>query len=347
MVPKRQLAGTEYHMKIIVFDTHFFERTVLESANEVFKHELHFLEVRLTKETATLAAGFRCVCAFANDHLDETCLTLLKSGGTELIALRSAGFNNVDLRAAEKLKMIVVRVPEYSPYAVAEHAVGLMLALNRKLYRAYNRVRELNFSLDGLVGFDMHGKTVGIIGTGRIGSALCHIIHGFGCKILAFDVNPSDDLIRTCDVEYVPLNVLFNKSDIISLHIPLTESTHHIVNESALALMKQAVMLINTGRGGLVDTKSLIVALKAGRIGFAGLDVYEEEEAVFFEDHSQDMLQDDVLARLLTFPNVFITSHQGFLTREALSNIAHTTLENISEFEAGRILKNTVKRQLL
>lgn len=274
--------------------------------------------------------------------MDEVCLTSLKNGGTELIALRSAGFNNVDLKVATRLNLKIVRVPAYSPYSVAEHAVGLMLALNRKLCRAYNRVRELNFSLDGLVGFDMHGKTVGIIGTGRIGSVLAHILGGFGCKILAYDLFPDNDLVVRLGLKYVTLDQLYKESDIISLHVPLTPKTHHIVDQKSLSMMKPGVMLVNTGRGGLVDTKSLISALKIGQIGYAGLDVYEEEEGIFFEDHSQDLLQDDVLARLLTFPNVFITSHQGFLTREALANIAQTTLQNVKDFELGVALKNMV-----
>ena len=329
-------------MRVIVFDTHDFEKSALSAANKAFGHELIFLETRLTKETAKLAVGFPCACIFTNDQLDETCLKILNEGGTKLIALRSAGFNNVDIQAAERLNISVVRVPEYSPYSVAEHAVGLMLALNRKLYRSYNRVRELNFSLDGLVGFDMHGKTVGIVGTGRIGSVLARIMNGFGCKILAYDLAHDEQLIQTYGVSYVPLSTLFKESDIISLHVPLTQASRHIVNGEALELMKKGVMLINTGRGGLIDTKALIAALKTGHIGFAGLDVYEEEGGVFFEDHSQDMLLDDVLARLLTFPNVFITSHQGFLTQEALGNIAKTTLTNIHDFEAGRKLVNSV-----
>lgn len=329
-------------MNIVFFDTHSFEKKVLIDANGAHKHEMHFLEVRLSESTAPLAAGYRCVCAFANDLLDAGCLDVLKKGGTELIALRSAGFNNVDLQAAARLNIAVVRVPKYSPYAVAEHAVALMLALNRKLCRAYNRVRELNFSLDGLVGFDMHGKTVGIVGTGSIGTALAHIINGFGCKILAHDMHECEELKSQYGVEYVPMDDLLRNSQIISLHVPLTPKTRHVIDENALARMMKGVMLINTGRGGLVDATALISALKNGHIGFAGLDVYEEEEGVFFEDLSQYMLQDDVLARLITFPNVLITSHQGFLTAEALANIAKTTIENITEFEAGLPLKNAV-----
>lgn len=329
-------------MNVVVFDTHAFEKSMLASANNKFGHEIKFLDTRLSKETAALAAGYRCVCVFVNDRLDEECLRILKAGGTELIALRSAGFNHVDLRAASRLNLRVVRVPEYSPNSVAEHAVGLMLALNRKLHRAFNRVREFNFSLDGLVGFDMYGKTVGIIGTGRIGCVVAKILHGFGCNILAYDAEPGEELIRSCNVQYVPIEELFKKSRVISLHVPLTPKTHHIIDAKALAAMQKGVMLINTSRGGLIDTKSLINSLKVGHIGFAGLDVYEEEQGVFFEDHSQDLLQDDVLARLLTFPNVFITSHQGFLTQEALQNIAHTTFESISDFENNKALDNEV-----
>ena len=332
-------------MNVVVFDTHAFEKSMLVLTSNKFGHEIKFLETRLSKETAALAAGYRCVCVFVNDRLDEECLRILKAGGTELIALRSAGFNHVDLRAASRLNLRVVRVPEYSPNSVAEHAVGLMLALNRKLHRAFNRVREFNFSLDGLVGFDMYGKTVGIVGTGRIGCVVAKILHGFGCNVLAYDVVPSEELIRSCNVQYVPLEELFKKSHVISLHVPLTPKTHHIIDAKALAAMQKGVMLINTSRGGLIDTKSLINSLKVGHIGFAGLDVYEEEQGVFFEDHSQDLLQDDVLARLLTFPNVFITSHQGFLTQEALQNIAHTTFESISDFENNKTLDNEVSFQ--
>ena len=329
-------------MKIAVFDTHPFEKSALLLANKSFNHEILFLEPRLSSETATLASGYPCVCAFANDTLDPVCLSILKKGGTGLIALRSAGFNHVDLKTAEKLNLTVVRVPEYSPYSVAEHAVALMLTLNRKLHKAYNRVRELNFSLDGLVGFDMHRKTVGIIGTGRIGKVLARILHGFGCKILAHDLEPDQTLINDCDVKYVSLNELYKNSRIISLHIPLTEKTHHMIADEALALMAPGVMLINTSRGGLINTKSLVEALKSSHIGYAGLDVYEEEGGIFFQDHSQDLLQDDILARLLTFPNVFITSHQGFLTEEALSNIAQTTLQNVCDYENKRNLKNKI-----
>lgn len=330
-------------MNTAFYDTHPFDKAAFQAANKTFNHTLHFLETRLTTTTAPLANGYSVVCAFANDRLDHDCLQILAKQGTRLIALRSAGFNHVDLKSAAQLGLRVVRVPEYSPYSVAEHAIGLMLTLNRKFHRAFNRIRELNFSLDGLVGFDMHGKTIGIIGTGRIGSALAHISAGFGCRIIAHDMTPNAQLIKDCHVTYVSIGDVFRESDIISLHVPLTEKTFHLIDSKALQKMQQGVMLINTSRGGLVDTKALITALKSGHIGSAGLDVYEEESGVFFEDHSQDLLQDDVLARLLTFPNVFITSHQGFLTHEALNNIAVTTLENISDFEMGRPLNNEVK----
>lgn len=329
-------------MRVAFFDTHPFERVRFQIQNREFGHEIVFLEARLNVQTAPLASGFPAVCCFANDHLDSDVLRILKHQGVKLVALRSAGFNHVDLKAAGEWGMKVVRVPAYSPFAVAEHAVALMLSLNRKTHRAYHRVREGNFSLNGLVGFDLHGKTVGIIGTGKIGSALAHIMAGFGCAILAYDLTPNPELVEKLDVQYVPLDKLYSDSDIISLHVPLTPQTHHLVNGGALTKMKPGVMLINTGRGALIDTTALIHELKNGHIGYAGLDVYEEEEGVFFEDLSSEVLQDDQLARLLTFPNVLITGHQGFLTEEALNNIAVTTLRNISDFESNRSLVNEV-----
>jgi D-lactate dehydrogenase len=330
-------------MKVAVFDTHRFERDALGHANAGFGHELHFFEPRLAPETAILAARFDAVCSFVNDRLDEDALTRLRSGGVRLIALRSAGFNHVDLEAAARLGLTVVRVPEYSPYAVAEHAVALLLTLNRRIHRAYSRVREANFSLDGLVGVDLHGKTVGVIGTGRIGAVMLRIMHGFGCRLLAFDVREDAALTKELPVRYASLAELLGESDIISLHVPLTPETRHLIDARALASMKRGVMLINTGRGALIDTQALVAALKRGHIGAAGLDVYEEEEGVFFKDLSDQVLQDDVLARLLTFPNTLITSHQGFLTHEALANIAQTTLANIRAFEAGEPLANEVR----
>jgi D-lactate dehydrogenase len=330
-------------MKVAFFDTHSYERESFTLVNERFGHDLTFLEPRLTRETAVLSAGHESVCAFVNDRLDRPVLEVLRESGIRLIALRSAGYNNVDLTAAADLGLPVVRVPEYSPYAVAEHAVGLVLALNRKIHRAYARVREWNFSLDGLVGFDLHGKTVGLIGTGRIGRAAAHIFRGFGCRILAHDPLPDASLIAELGARYVDLAELYRESHIISLHVPLTPSTHHLIDSEALSSMQRGVLIINTGRGALIDSRALIAALKTGHVGAAGLDVYEEEEGVFFRDLSNTVLQDDVLARLLTFPNVLVTSHQAFLTIEALSNIASTTLSNITAFERGESLTNEVR----
>ena len=330
-------------MKTAVFDTHGFDREALERANVDYGHDLRFFDLRLTPDTAALAADFEAVCAFVNDRLDEAALGILRRGGTRLIALRSAGFNQVDLEAAARLGFTVVRVPAYSPHAVAEHAVALLLTLNRKTHRAYNRVRESNFSLDGLVGFDLHGKTVGVVGTGRIGSVLLRILNGFGCQLLACDLTPEMALAQELGVRYVSLDELLRASDVISLHVPLTPGTRHLIDAAALERMKRGVILINTSRGALIDTNALVAALKRGHVGAAGLDVYEEEEGIFFEDLSGQVLQDDVLARLLTFPNTLITSHQGFLTREALANIADTTLANIQGFERGEALANQVR----
>jgi len=329
-------------MKLAFFDTHGFDRRAFQKSNSVYQHEITFFEPRLKVDTAQLAQGFDAVCAFVNDRVDRETIHILKNLGVRIIALRSAGFNQVDIKAAHEYKIPVVRVPEYSPYAVAEHAVALILAMNRQIHRSYNRVREMNFSLDGLVGFDLHGKTVGVIGTGRIGQAFARIMHGFGCRLLAYDTVPNPVLRDQYQVDYVPLQQLFANSDIISLHVPLLPETKHLIDEKALAAMKPTVMLVNTSRGGLVKTSALTQALKSGRIGFAALDVYEEEEGVFFHDMSISGVQDDVLARLTTFPNVLITSHQGFLTHEALANIADTTLGSLLAFEQGRRLDHEV-----
>jgi D-lactate dehydrogenase len=331
-------------MKVAFFDTHVFERNIFEKENGKSRHEITFFESRLTEQSANMAAGFPCICAFVNDRLDRKTLQILSTMGTRLVALRSAGFNHIDLKSAQEFGLKVVRVPEYSPYAVAEHAMALILSLNRKIHRAYSRVRENNFALEGLVGFDLHGKSVGLVGAGKIGSVMAKILTGFGCRVLAHDVKRDPKLIEL-GVHYVALNELMQKSDIISLHVPLTPQTRHLVDEKALALTKPGVMIINTGRGALIDTKALIRFLKSGHIGYAGLDVYEEEEGIFFENLSDQILHDDQLARLLTFPNVLLTGHQGFLTREALSNIAQTTLHNISDFELGRPLVNEVSAE--
>ena len=330
-------------MKIAVFDAHRYDRNALERANTTYGHELTFLEPRLTAETAAMAVGFPAVCSFVNDRIDRQALERLHSGGTRLIALRSAGYNHVDLRAAAELGFTIVRVPAYSPHAVAEHAVALILALNRRIHRAYNRVREGNFGLDGLEGYDLHGKTVGVIGTGRIGAVFAGIMRGFGCRVLAFDTYPDATFAESGGVTYVELPQVFREADIISLHVPLTPATRHMIGPEALQSMKRGIVLINTSRGALIDTRALIAALKTGHIGAAGLDVYEEEEGIFFRDLSDQVLQDDVLARLLTFPNVLITSHQAFLTREALDAIAATTLENIRVFEAEGRAVNEVR----
>lgn len=326
-------------MKVAFYDTHSYEKNAFLKANTSSGHEITFLDAQLGVETAIMASGHECVCAFVNDSLSKDVLTKLKAGGTRFIALRSAGFNHVDLIAAQELGMKVARVPEYSPYAVAEHAVALILNLNRKIHKAYNRIREGNFSLDGLVGFDLHGKTVGVIGTGKIGKAFIRIMKGFGCHVVAFD--PKED--SSLGVTYLPFEEVLKRSDIVSLHLPLNKSTFHLIDANALKLLKQGAMFINTSRGGLVDTKALIQNLKSCHLGAAGLDVYEEEEHVFFRDHSFEILNDDVLARLMTFPNVILTSHQAFLTHEALGKIADTTLANISEFSLGKSLTNEVK----
>lgn len=330
-------------MRLAIFDTHRYDQAAFEEANRAFSHELYFFEPRLTAKTAKLAEGFSAVCSFVNDCLDRPALKELQEGGVKLIALRSAGFNHVDLAAAVELGLRVVRVPEYSPHAVAEHALALILALNRKVHRSYNRVRELNFSLDGLVGFDLFGKTVGVVGSGRIGACFARIMRGLGCHLLIYDLHPDPTLARACDARYVSLPELLKEADIISLHIPLTPSTRYLLDAQAFASMKPGVMLINTGRGGLIDSRALIEALKKGIIGYAGLDVYEEEEGVFFQDLSEAGLKDDILARLLTFPNVLVTSHQAFLTREALHKIASTTLESAKDFETGRPLVNELR----
>jgi D-lactate dehydrogenase len=328
-------------MRIAHFDTHAFEREPFTRMNAAFGHDITFLEPRLTATTAPLAAGHAAVCAFVDDRVDDAALAALAAAGVRLIALRSAGYNNVDLAAAARLGLPVVRVPEYSPHAVAEHAVALVLTLNRKIHRATARVREWNFSLDGLVGFDMHGRTVGVVGTGRIGRAAIRIFRGFGCDVVAYDPRPSDEAVAL-GARYVTLDTLYAAADIVSLHVPLTPDTHHLIDERALARMKRGVMLINTGRGALIDSRALIGALKAGHVGAAGLDVYEEEEGIFFRDLSNRVLQDDVLARLLTFPQVVVTAHQGFLTHQALDAIARTTLGNIADFERGAPLVNVV-----
>lgn len=311
-------------------------RNELYRQKNSYNYLMRFFTPRLSLETVALAAGFHVIVVSANDCLDKAVIDELHALGVEMIALRCAGFNNVDIAACERNGISVVRVPAYSPYAVAEHAIALIMTLNRHIHRAHNRVRDGNFSLDGLLGFDMNGRTAGVIGSGKIGTCLMNILNGFGCRILVYSRSPKQDLINRLGVRYVELDELFAESDILSLHIPLTPETHYLINPKAVAKMKPGVMLINTSRGGLIDTMALLDGLKSGRIGYAGLDVYEEEESYFFEDFSNRVLMDDMLARLTTFNNVIITSHQGSLTDVAQGNIVNTTLENIQEYEVGK-----------
>lgn len=318
-------------MKVAVFSTKPYDRRYLNAANHD-AHHLAFFDLRLSKETASLADGFDAVCAFVNDDLGGEAVSALARSGVRLLALRSAGFNHVDLEAAASHGIAIGRVPAYSPYAVAEHTLALILTLNRRMHQAYNRVREGNFALDGLLGFDLHGKTAGIVGTGKIGATVARILHGFGCHLLAADPEPNPACVEL-GARYAPLEELLERSDLITLQCPLTPQTHHLIDGDAIARMKPGVMLINTSRGAVVDAAALIVGLKEGRIGSVGLDVYEEEADLFFEDLSQTFIRDDVFARLLTFPNVLITGHQAFFTHEALTAIAETTLANIAAFE--------------
>jgi D-lactate dehydrogenase len=329
-------------MKIAFFSTKPYDRKFFDLANQDDGHEITYFETRLTRQTLKLAEGHDCACVFVNDQVDASVLIALAAQGTRLIALRCAGFNNVDIMSAKELGISVVRVPAYSPYAVAEHTVGLMLALNRKVYWAHSRVREGNFSLDGLMGFDMRGRTAGIIGTGKIGECVIRILNGFGCRIIAYDKFKNPDC-EELGVEYVELNDLLARSDIISLHCPLLPQTHHLVNHDSIARMKKGVMIINTSRGALIDSRAAIEGLKSKKIGYLGIDVYEEEGDLFFEDKTFEILTDDVFARLTTFPNVVITGHQAYFTQEAVAAIAKTTLENISAYEKGGELLNAVK----
>jgi D-lactate dehydrogenase len=327
--------------KVAFFDAKPYDRKSFDLANKEFGFNIIYYDAHLNSRTVELAYNSDAVCAFVNDVIDKDVLDGLYEHGIELIALRSSGYNNVDYKAALG-KVHVVRVPAYSPYAVAEHAAALMLALNRKTHRAYYRIRDGNFSINGLLGFDMHGRTAGVIGMGKIGKCLVSILKGFGMTVLAYDVYKDEKYEKEAGIRYVTLDELFKKSDIISLHCPLTPETEYIINEDNMKKMKNGVMLINTGRGKLIDTRALIKMLKIEKVGFAGLDVYEEEEEYFFEDFSTEMISDDVLARLMIFPNVLITSHQGFFTAEAIHNIAVDTLGNIKEFFDGGYLKNEI-----
>jgi D-lactate dehydrogenase len=323
-------------IKTVVFDTKPYDREQLQQSSAGTGIEWHFMEWRLNADTASAAHGAQAVCTFVNDRVDRDCLDALKKLGVKHVALRCAGFNSIDLNAAKELGISVTRVPAYSPYAVAEHAVALLLALNRKIPRANNRVHDLNFALNGLVGFDLHGKTAGIFGTGKIGRIAGQILRGFGMQVLAYDPFPSPDWARQYGIEYTDPKTLVRDSIVISLHTPLTPETHHLIRRETIDPMQPGTILINVSRGALIETKALIEALKSGKIGGVALDVYEEEEGVFFEDLSGQILQDDELARLLTFPNVLITAHQAFLTREALAEIARVTIANLRAFANGR-----------
>jgi D-lactate dehydrogenase len=343
-------------MRVAVFSTKEYDRQYLREAvangasgphgnrhDQHGRHDLTFLDVRLGHETAPLAAGYEAVCLFVNDVVDAQVAETLSRGGTRLVALRCAGFNNVALDATSAQGITVVRVPAYSPHAVAEHTVALMLSLNRKIHRAYNRVREGNFAIDGLLGFDFAGRTVGVVGTGKIGAVVARIMRGFDCRVIATDLFPNPSCVAA-GVEYVPFERLLSESDVITLHCPLTQDSRHLLGREAFARMKPGVMVINTSRGALLDAAAAIEALKSGHLGSLGLDVYEEESDIFFEDLSNRVLHDDVLARLLTFPNVLITSHQGFFTHEALSAIASITVRSLTAFELGEELGDVVCR---
>lgn len=323
-------------MKIAFYSTKVYDRSFFDQANGQLSsaHEIVYFEQHLNAHTAAMASGFPCICVFVNDLLDVKVLNILYEGGTRFIVLRCAGYNNVDLAEARKLGIQVARVPVYSPHAVAEHTLGLILTLNRKIHRAYNRVREGNFSIDSLLGFDLNGKNIGLIGVGRIGQVVAKICSGFGCNVFAYDI---EETVKADDFGfiYTSLEQVISDSDIISLHCPLTPDTHHLISNETIDRMKTGVMLVNTSRGGLIDSKAIISGLKSGKLGSVALDVYEEEGDVFFEDLSSAVLQDDVLARLLTFPNVLITAHQAFFTREAMEKIASTTLYNATCFENG------------
>ncbi len=333
-------------MRLAVFSTKPYDRAFFTEANARHGHEITFFEPRLTAETVVLAAGYDAACVFVNDRLDAAVLDTLAAGGTRVIALRCAGFNNVDLEAANALGLAVVRVPAYSPHAVAEHTVAQILALNRKIPRAHARVRESDFSLDGLLGFDLHGRTAGVVGTGQIGALVARILSGFGCELLAFDPQRNPECERL-GVRYVELPELLGASDIVTIHCPLLPQTHHLIDARALRQVRPGAMLINTSRGAILDTPAVIAALKSGRLGYLGLDVYEEEADLFFENLSGQVLQDDIFARLLTFPNVLITAHQAFFTREALSAIAETTLTNLDDVAAGRDCPNALSTALV
>ena len=328
-------------IKIAFFDTKEYDKKIFGEYNKEYKYDIKYFDSQLHKETAPLAKGFDAVCIFVNDVVDEKTIKILKECGVKLIALRCAGFNNVDIKKLGN-DLMAVRVPAYSPYAVAEHAVALLLSIDRKIYKAYQRTRKYNFTLNGLLGFDIHGKTVGVIGSGKIGKAFINIMNGFGCKVLVYDKFPDENAAKEMKFEYVELDRLYRESDIISLHCPLTDENYKMINEESLNKMKDGVVLINTSRGKLIDTKSLINKLQEGKIGGLGLDVYEDEEEFFLNDMSNSFVRDEELSILLTMPNVVVTSHQAFFTKEALNKIALDTCENIKEFFETGDCKNKV-----
>lgn len=328
-------------MKVLVYSSRPYDKQYLGEANRS-RHELEFTESRLEERTAMLAGGFPAVCCFVSDTIGSEVLQRLHEGGTKLVLVRSTGFNNVDLEAARRLNMTVMRVSNYSPHAVAEFAVGMVLAMNRHIHRAYQRVREGNFRLDGLLGFDLHGKSVGVVGTGRIGTIFARIMSGFGCSLFGFDTYENRECIEL-GMKYLSLEELLRKSDIVSLHAPLTPETHHLLNKDTISLLKEGAMLVNTSRGALVDTEALIPYLKECRVCSVCLDVYEEEEHLYYRDLSNEIIANDVITRLLTFPNVLVTGHQAFFTREAMQTIAETTIRNIDDFEAGRTNENLLQ----
>ncbi len=330
-------------MKIAFYDAKPYDIDIFNEINQNYGYELSYFKYHLNPETAILAKGHNAVCAFVNDEISKATIDELANCGVKLIALRCAGYNNVDLKYCANKNIQVVSVPGYSPEAVAEHAVALIMTLNRKTHKAYNRTKENNFSVNGLLGFNIYGKTIGVIGTGKIGQAFIKIMKGFGANVIAYDPYPNEKLAEGLGFKFVDLPELYKNSDIISLHCPLTRDTHHLINKHSLSQMKSNVMIINTSRGGIINTKDLIKSLKAKQVGSAGLDVYEEESSYFFEDFSNEVITDDTLARLLTFNNVIVTSHQGFLTKEALHNIAETTLKSVKAFQSGKELVNVVR----
>ena len=329
-------------MKIAFFSAKLYDREFFDADSLSKKHPITYFEMPLNKDTASFTKGFGAICAFVNDKIDSETVQVLATNGIKLIVLRCAGFNNIDLKATQQNGIKVFRVPAYSPEAIAEHAVALILTLNRKTHKAYNRIRDNNFSLEKLTGFNLFEKTVGVVGTGKTGAAFCKIMLGFGCKVIAFDIVENESL-KKLGVSYQSFNDLLKTSDVISLHCPLNPQTQHLINEGAFAKMKDGVMLINTSRGAVVDTKEAIKVLKSNKLGYLGIDVYEQEENLFFKDLSESIIQDDVIARLLSFPNVLITAHQGFFTQEALTQIANITLQNVQDFEDGITTDNEIK----